>query len=148
MRLLIIEDNERLAALIQKGLEKVGFNSDIVTTSTDAGEALTATHYDIIALDLGLPDEDGLAVLRNMRSRGDTTPVIVLTARGTVRDRVAGLDAGADDYLVKPFALARRTCSATRCGSATSPSTRPPGRSSSAISRASSRRASSPSSKG
>ena len=105
MRLLIIEDNERLAALVQKGLEKVGFNSDIVTTATDALDALAASHYDIVALDLGLPDEDGLTVLRSMRSRGDTRPVIALTARGTVRDRVAGLDAGADDYLVKPFAL-------------------------------------------
>jgi two-component system response regulator TctD len=105
MRLLIVEDNERLAALIQKGLEKVGFNSDIVTTAIDALDALSASHYDVVALDLGLPDEDGLAVLRTMRSRGDTTPVIALTARGTVRDRVSGLDAGADDYLVKPFAF-------------------------------------------
>jgi two-component system response regulator TctD len=105
MRLLIIEDNERLASLIQKGLEKVGFNSDVVATATDAADALAASHYDVVTVDLGLPDQDGLTVLRSMRSRGNTTPVIVLTARGTVRDRVAGLDAGADDYLVKPFAL-------------------------------------------
>jgi DNA-binding response OmpR family regulator len=105
MRLLIVEDNERLAALVQQGLEKVGFNSDIVITATDAAEALSTSHYDVVALDLGLPDEDGLSLLRTMRARGDTTPVIALTARGSVRDRVAGLDAGADDYLIKPFAL-------------------------------------------
>jgi DNA-binding response OmpR family regulator len=105
MRLLLVEDNDRLASLVKRGLEKVGYNTDVVTTATDALDAVEASHYDVVALDLGLPDEDGLTVLRALRRQGKSTPVIVLTARGSVRDRVAGLDAGADDYLVKPFAL-------------------------------------------
>jgi DNA-binding response OmpR family regulator len=105
MRLLLVEDNDRLASLVKQGLEKVGYNTDVVTTATDALDAVEASHYDVVALDLGLPDEDGLTVLRALRRQGKSTPVIVLTARGSVRDRVAGLDAGADDYLVKPFAL-------------------------------------------
>jgi DNA-binding response OmpR family regulator len=105
MRLLLVDDNERFASLLRQGLEKVGLRTDAVASGTDARSAVAAGHFDVILLDLGLPDEDGLAVLRSLRRRGCTTPVIVLTARGSVRDRVAGLDSGADDYLVKPFAI-------------------------------------------
>jgi DNA-binding response OmpR family regulator len=105
MALLLVEDNERLAGLLKQGLEKTGFTVDIVDTATDAGEAMQAIKFEVIILDLGLPDEDGLSVLRAMRQRGDTTPVIIMTARGSLRERVEGLDAGADDYLVKPVAL-------------------------------------------
>jgi DNA-binding response OmpR family regulator len=105
MRLLLVEDNEQFSSLLRRGLEKVGLSTDVVATGNDALGAVAVGHFDVILLDLGLPDEDGVAVLRSLRRRGCTTPVIVLTARGSVRDRVAGLDSGADDYLVKPFAL-------------------------------------------
>ncbi|HEY0523405.1 MAG TPA: response regulator transcription factor [Stellaceae bacterium] len=105
MKLLLIEDNERLSALLQQGLSEVGFTVDVLTTVSDADEMLKTSRYDAVVLDLNLPDGDGHEVLREMRSRGDSTPVLVLTARGTLKDRVSGLDAGADDYAVKPFAL-------------------------------------------
>jgi DNA-binding response OmpR family regulator len=104
MRLLLVEDNEQFSSLLRQGLEKVGLSTDVVGTGNDAVAAVAVGHFDVILLDLGLPDEDGLAVLRSLRRRGCATPVIVLTARGSVHDRVAGLDSGADDYLVKPFA--------------------------------------------
>jgi DNA-binding response OmpR family regulator len=105
MRMLIVEDNERLAGRLKDGLARAGYPADVVDTQTDAVEALAGMNYEAVALDLGLPDEDGLSLLRAMRTRGDPTPVLVITARGSLADRVAGLDAGADDYLVKPFAL-------------------------------------------
>ncbi len=105
MALLLIEDNERLAGLLKQGLERTGFKVDIIDTATDATEALAAIKFEVVILDLGLPDEDGLSVLKTMRQRGDMTPVIVMTARGSLRERVEGLDSGADDYLVKPVAL-------------------------------------------
>jgi DNA-binding response OmpR family regulator len=105
MRLLVVEDNEALAELLTKGLNTAGFATDVVTSARDAREGLAMTRYAAIVLDLGLPDEDGLAVLRDLRARQDATPVLVLTARGGVNDRVAGLRGGADDYLVKPFAF-------------------------------------------
>jgi len=105
MPILLVEDNERLAKLLKQGLEKASFRIDIVDTATDAIDALAAVKYDVVILDLGLPDEDGLTVLRTMRQRGDTSPVLIMTARGSVQERVAGLDTGADDYLVKPVAL-------------------------------------------
>jgi two-component system response regulator TctD len=105
MKLLLVEDNDRLSTLLQQGLGKAGFTVDLLTTVSDADEMLKSAHYDIVVLDLNLPDGDGHEVLRNMRSRGDSTPVLVLTARATLKDRVNGLDAGADDYAVKPFAL-------------------------------------------
>jgi DNA-binding response OmpR family regulator len=105
MRLLVVEDNEALAELLTKGLNTAGFAADVVTSARDAREGLAMTRYAAIVLDLGLPDEDGLAVLRDLRARQDATPVLVLTARGGVNDRVAGLRGGADDYLVKPFAF-------------------------------------------
>jgi DNA-binding response OmpR family regulator len=105
MRLLVVEDNEALAELLTKGLNTAGFATDVVTSARDAREGLAMTRYAAVVLDLGLPDEDGLAVLRDLRARQDATPVLVLTARGGVNDRVAGLRSGADDYLVKPFAF-------------------------------------------
>ncbi len=105
MRLLLIEDNVSLVGLISKGLTSAGFEVDTASCLANSFEALAAGSYAAVVLDLGLPDGDGTAVLRRLRARGDSTPVLVLTARGTLGDRVAGLHEGADDYLVKPFAL-------------------------------------------
>jgi DNA-binding response OmpR family regulator len=103
MRLLVVEDNDELARLLTRGLAAAGFAADVVATAGDARDVLATTRYSAIVLDLGLPDGDGLAVLRELRGRHDTTPVLVLTARGGVHDRVTGLRSGADDYLAKPF---------------------------------------------
>ena len=105
MRLLVVEDNEDLAELLVKGLGAVGFAADLVATAGDARAALMTTRYSAVVLDLGLPDDDGLTVLFDLRDRNDSIPVLVLTARGGVHDRVTGLRSGADDYLVKPFAF-------------------------------------------
>jgi DNA-binding response OmpR family regulator len=105
MRLLIIEDERRIADLVAKALVQVGFVVDTVGTAADAEAALLTTGYDAAVLDLGLPDGDGLRLLADLRHRPGRPPVLVLTARDAVEDRVAGLDAGADDYLVKPFAM-------------------------------------------
>ena len=105
MRLLLVEDNERFAALLKQGLAAAGFTVDVLATAEDASTALRTGRCDIVVLDLGLPDADGLSLLAEMRRRGDATPVMILTARGSVKDRVTGLQSGADDYLVKPFAL-------------------------------------------
>src|SRR5262245_30263689 len=105
MRLLIVEDNEELAALLAAGLQKAGHDNDVLHTAADARSALSTTRYAAVILDLGLPDGDGLNILREIRHREDPVPVLVLTARGSVDDRVSGLRSGADDYLVKPFAF-------------------------------------------
>jgi len=105
MRLLLVEDNTDLAQLTAKALTKAGFGVDITGLASDASQYISTGAYSAIILDLGLPDGSGLALLKSMRSRSDATPVIVLTARGTVYDRVQGLQTGADDYLIKPFAM-------------------------------------------
>jgi DNA-binding response OmpR family regulator len=105
MRLLLVEDNERLRGLTQSALEKAGFAVDAVASAGDAEIAVTTLPYSLMVLDLVLPDADGLELLKRFRTVGRTLPILVLTARGGVLDRVAGLDAGADDYLVKPFAM-------------------------------------------
>jgi DNA-binding response OmpR family regulator len=105
MRLLVVEDNLELAELLRKGLAAAGLVADVVNAAADAGTALATTRFAAIVLDLGLPDGDGLSLLRELRERKDATPVLVLTARSGVRDRVTGLRSGADDYLVKPFAF-------------------------------------------
>jgi DNA-binding response OmpR family regulator len=105
MRLLLIEDNEQLSQLLTKELEAAGFAADVVTGAGEGRAVLASNHYAAIVLDLGLPDGDGLAVLRELRERGDPTPVLILTARDGVQDRVTGLRSGADDYLAKPFAF-------------------------------------------
>jgi DNA-binding response OmpR family regulator len=105
MRILLIEDNERLGQLIATGVQQAGFTIDRVTTGSDGMAALRTTRYDAVVLDLSLPDVDGLDVLRDLRTRGETAPVLVLTARDGVDDRVIGLNCGADDYVLKPFAM-------------------------------------------
>ena len=105
MRLLLIEDNERFSALLKRGLTSAGFVVDVLPTAEEARTALSANRFEIVVLDLGLPDGDGLDVLNEMRRDRDATPVLILTARGSLKDRVNGLGSGADDYLVKPFAL-------------------------------------------
>jgi len=105
MRLLVIEDDRALAAALRDGLTAQGFAVDVGMRVADARQAISLASYDGMVLDLGLPDEDGLPFLREMRQRNDIMPVLVLTARGDVSDRVAGLNAGADDYVQKPFAF-------------------------------------------
>ena len=105
MRLLLIEDNEQLSQLLTNELEGAGFAVDVVTSVAEGQAVLASNHYAVVVLDLGLPDGDGLAVLRELRERGDPTPVLILTARDGVQDRVTGLRTGADDYLAKPFAF-------------------------------------------
>lgn len=105
MRILLIEDNDRLSELVAQGLRSGGFATDVFSTLADANAALEAAPYDLAIFDLGLPDGDGLSLLREIRQRGKNLPVLLLTARDGINDRVRGLDAGADDYLVKPFAM-------------------------------------------
>ncbi|MES1994572.1 MAG: response regulator transcription factor [Pseudomonadota bacterium] len=105
MRLLLVEDNARLASLIREGLDRQGFAVDWCETVDGAEHALRINDYDLMLLDLGLPDGEGLDLVRSLRRRQDMMPILVLTARGGLDDRVMGLDAGADDYLVKPFQI-------------------------------------------
>lgn len=105
MRVLLAEDSARLAALITEGLTREGFTLDHVVTLADAREASLVVNYDLILLDLGMPDGDGVDFIRDLRRLRITTPVLVVTARNGLGDRVSGLDSGADDYLVKPFEL-------------------------------------------
>jgi DNA-binding response OmpR family regulator len=105
MRLLVVEDNEELAELLVRGLLSAGYEADVLGSVEDAAAVLQTTFYAALILDLGLPDGDGLALLRELRHRKNPIPVLVLTARGGLNDRVQGLRGGADDYLVKPFAL-------------------------------------------
>jgi DNA-binding response OmpR family regulator len=105
VRLLIVEDELRIAELLKSALARAGLAADAVALCADAGAALSTTPYDAAIVDLGLPDGDGLSLLRQLRSSGNQIPILVLTARDTVEDRVCGLDTGADDYLVKPFAM-------------------------------------------
>jgi len=102
MRLLIIEDNERLAGLIAEGLARHGYACDSARRLSEADDHVATADYDAIILDLGLPDGDGLKWLARARRNARMMPALILTARGALGDRIAGLDAGADDYLVKP----------------------------------------------
>ncbi len=105
MRLLVVEDNAKLSELIGAGLSAAGFESDRVSRLAAAEEALAASSYVAVILDLGLPDGDGRALVTGLRAKGDSVPVLMLTARDGIEDKVAGLASGADDYLVKPFAF-------------------------------------------
>jgi DNA-binding response OmpR family regulator len=105
VRLLVIEDEPRIAEILKVALERAEFVVDTVRLRSDAREALANTAYDAAILDLGLPDGDGLNLFAELRPAGYRIPILILTARDTVKDRVCGLDAGADDYLVKPFAI-------------------------------------------
>lgn len=105
VKLLYIEDNPRLAGLVAKPLTDSGWVTDVVGSVEEAQAALAISSYDIVLLDLGLPDGDGADVLRALRRSGNATPVVVSTARSDIADRVRLLDAGADDYMVKPFSM-------------------------------------------
>ena len=105
MRVLLAEDNARLASLINDGLTEEGFALDWFATLDGAKEAAAAINYDLALLDLGMPDGDGVDFIRAVRHSGNSTPILVITARNGLDDRVRGLDSGADDYLVKPFEM-------------------------------------------
>lgn len=105
MRLLLVEDDLELANGLVNTLAQSNYAADAVHCGRDAVAACQTTAYRLIILDLGLPDEDGISVLRRLRANGVTTPVLILTARDDLKDRIAGLDAGGDDYLTKPFAF-------------------------------------------
>ena len=103
VRVLIIEDNPRMAAAVAQGLKEQGYVGDVCLTGAEGEAAAQATSYDTIVLDLMLPDRDGLDLCRGLRRRGIKTPILILSAMSATSDKVAGLDAGADDYLAKPF---------------------------------------------
>ena len=105
MRILLVEDDTLLGEGIRVGLRQDGYAVDWVTQGEAAEQALATDAFDLVVLDLGLPGRDGLSVLQQLRRGGNDTPVIILTARDTVADRIQGLDGGADDYLIKPFDL-------------------------------------------
>jgi two-component system OmpR family response regulator len=119
VRILVVEDDVKMAALLRRGLTEEGLSADVARTGDEALRRAAATEYDAVVLDVMLPGADGFEVCRRLREAGTWTPVLMLTARDAVEDRVEGLDAGADDYLTKPFsfaellarlrALARRT---------------------------------------
>jgi two-component system OmpR family response regulator len=103
--MLLVEDDRMIGEAVQTALRQDGYAVDWVRNADSADTALAAGSYDLVLLDLGLPGRDGLSLLRAVRARKDATPVLVITARDAVENRIAGLDAGADDYLVKPFDL-------------------------------------------
>jgi two-component system, OmpR family, copper resistance phosphate regulon response regulator CusR len=106
MRILVVEDDRKVANFIQSGLAEEGYAVDVLYDGNDAGEQANAFDYDAVVLDLMLPGRSGFQVLRDIRARKHALPILILTAKDTVQERVAGLDGGADDYMVKPFALA------------------------------------------
>jgi DNA-binding response OmpR family regulator len=117
MRILLVEDDAMIAEGVQTMLRAEGYIVDWAADGKLADAALSAEHFDLVLLDLGLPGKDGIEVLRRLRARGKNLPVIIMTARDAVEDKIKGLDAGADDYIVKPFdvdELAARIRSALR----------------------------------
>jgi heavy metal response regulator len=105
MRLLVVEDEKKTASFVRKALQAEGFAVDVCHNGDDALAAATTTPFDAVVLDIMLPGRDGLGVLKQLRARKNSTPVLLLSARGEVNERVEGLNAGADDYLPKPFEL-------------------------------------------
>ena len=105
MRVLVVEDDRKVADFIQRGLEQEGYAFDVLTEGTTAGEQAAVIDYDAVVLDVMLPGRSGFQVLRDVRARKPSLPVLILTAKGSIEERVAGLNAGADDYMAKPFAL-------------------------------------------
>jgi two-component system response regulator QseB len=105
MRVLVVEDDRMIAKGLHTALKQDGYAVDGVSDGASAAAALRSSQFDLVLLDLGLPERDGLEVLRELRARGDATPVIIVTARDDVQNRIQGLDAGADDYIIKPFDL-------------------------------------------
>ena len=106
MRILVVEDEQAIATFVVQGLTEAGYAIDLAADAAECLHWAAIAEYDLIVLDVMLPDEDGLLVCAELRRRGLRTPVLMVTARDAVDDRVAGLDSGADDYLVKPFAFA------------------------------------------
>ena len=101
--MLLVEDSERLQELLSESLKNAGYMLDVVATVADLFSSVAAVTYDLLIIDLGLPDGDGLAAIRDLRARGIMLPILIITARGSIDDRISGLDTGADDYLTKPF---------------------------------------------
>jgi DNA-binding response OmpR family regulator len=106
MRVLVVEDEKKTASFIRKALQAEGFAVDVCHRGHDAWAAARVTPFDALVLDIMLPGRDGLSLLRQLRQQGNATPVLLLSARGEVNERIEGLDAGADDYLPKPFVIA------------------------------------------
>ncbi|MEQ8962506.1 MAG: response regulator, partial [Coleofasciculus sp. C2-GNP5-27] len=102
-RILIAEDEPRIAAFIEKGLRAKGFTTSVATDAQETLNMFLSHKFDLLIMDLGLPGKDGLQVLEELRGRGEQIPIIILTARDDIRDKVAGLEGGADDYMTKPF---------------------------------------------
>ena len=109
MRVLVVEDETKMASLLRRGLERAGYAVDVAMTGVDAIWYSTENEYDAIVLDVMIPSPDGFEVCRTLRARGQWAPVLLLTARDAIEDRVTGLDAGADDYMPKPFSFAELT---------------------------------------
>jgi two-component system copper resistance phosphate regulon response regulator CusR len=105
MHILLVEDDKKVADSLKQGLEEMNYRAQIARTGDEAARLIENTKFDLVILDLGLPGKDGMEVLAEIRSKKSRVPVIILTARDTVDDRVKGLDKGADDYMVKPFAF-------------------------------------------
>lgn len=106
MRILVVEDEKKVASFIKKGLEEESYAVDVSYDGEEGGILAETNPYDLIILDIMLPHKNGLSVLKELRNKGKNTPILLLTAKGTVEDRVIGLNAGADDYLAKPFVFA------------------------------------------
>jgi DNA-binding response OmpR family regulator len=105
MRILVVEDEKKIATFVQRGLKECGFVVDVVCNGDEALEVILAHYFDAVVLDVMLPGRDGLSILRVLRERGNSVPVLVLTARGGIAEKVEGLNLGADDYLAKPFSI-------------------------------------------
>ncbi|WP_446856956.1 response regulator transcription factor [Phormidesmis sp. 146-20] len=103
MQILIAEDEPRIAAFVEKGLRSNGFTTTIATTGSDVLNMVMGNEFDLLILDLGLPEKDGLEVLEELRGQGSQIPIVILTARDDIQDKVSGLEGGADDYMTKPF---------------------------------------------
>ena len=105
MRILVVEDEQKIATFVQKGLKEFGFAVDVIGRGDEAFEVILDNPFDAVVLDVMLPGRDGLSILRALRERSNAIPVLILTARGKISEKVEGLDLGADDYLAKPFAI-------------------------------------------
>jgi DNA-binding response OmpR family regulator len=105
MRILVVEDEQKIATFVQKGMKEFGFAVDVIGRGDEAFEIILDNPFDAVVLDVMLPGRDGLSILRALRERSNAIPVLILTARGEISEKVEGLDLGADDYLAKPFAI-------------------------------------------
>src|ERR1700732_4726284 len=105
MRILVVEDEKKIATFVQRGLKEFGFVVDVVHRGDEAFNIILDHHFDAVVLDIMLPGRDGLSILRVLRERAISVPVLILTARGEISEKVEGLNLGADDYLAKPFSI-------------------------------------------